>query len=77
MSKYMFTAQWCGACQAVKQTMDVEALDVKIIDVESLEGKTLATEFSVMSLPTFINGNNRLIGAQPKDTLEAFFNEKV
>jgi len=70
----MFTAKWCGNCQVVKSMIDLKEIGVEEIDVDSLEGTTLAEEYGVMSLPTFINGKERLTGAQPKDVLVDFFN---
>jgi thioredoxin 1 len=80
---YYFTADWCQPCKKTRPI--VEELNreqttagFQIIDVD--DNTELVNLFSIRSVPTFIlfeNGTekNRIVGAQTKESLEAFINE--
>jgi thioredoxin 1 len=80
---YYFTADWCQPCKKTRPI--VEELNreqttagFQIIDVD--DNTDLVKTFDIKSVPTFIlfeNGieQNRIIGAQTRETLEAFINE--
>ncbi len=80
-----FWATWCGPCMAMGPIVD-ELAEQYIGQVEigkyNVDDNTdLATQYRVMSIPTFLffkNGKKvaiRLTGAQPKATLEAKIQE--
>jgi thioredoxin 1 len=80
---YYFTADWCQPCKKTRPI--VEELNreqttagFQIIDVD--DNTDLVKTFDIKSVPTFIlfeNGieQNRIIGAQTRESLEAFINE--
>lgn len=78
-----FWAEWCGPCQALLPTIDELGSELQgkaaVGKVNVDEGKELARQFRVMSVPTVIFFQDgvekaRLVGAYPKqkylDTLE-------
>jgi thioredoxin 1 len=77
---YYFTADWCQPCKKTRPI--VEELNreqttagFQIIDVD--DNTDLVKTFDIKSVPTFIlfeNGieKNRIIGAQTRESLEAF-----
>lgn len=81
-----FYADWCGPCQAMKPIFDeIEKdyegkVEFKKVDVE-VEG-TLAQEYSVVSIPTFVllkDGKEvgRKMGAMPKDVLKQWLDSSL
>ena len=67
-----FSATWCGPCQSFKPVMNeiVSAgYSVQFIDID--QSPNMATQFSVMSVPTVIIEENgievdRFVGSIPK-----------
>lgn len=73
-----FWATWCGPCKMMAPVMDEIASEVgekaKICKVNIDEQVDLATQYGVMSIPTFVvlkNGKEtaRTVGAQSKDSI--------
>ena len=73
-----FFAPWCGPCRAMHSVMEDLAKDyegkVKIVKLNVDEQGQTASEFSVMSIPTFIlfkDGKpvKDFMGAQPKEAV--------
>ena len=70
-AKY-FTATWCGPCKSFKPIMNEianEGYSVQFIDID--QSPNMATQFSVMSVPTVIIEENgievdRFVGSIPK-----------
>jgi len=79
---FYFTADWCGPCKKVRPIVEELTRDgysFQIIDVD-IE-KELVKKFEITSVPTFILFKNeksikRISGAQTKNQLEIFINEK-
>ena len=69
-----FWASWCGPCRMVSPVLDeiaAERPDIKVCKVNVDEEAQLATQHSIMSIPTlmvFKNGEktNQALGALPK-----------
>jgi thioredoxin 1 len=67
-----FSAVWCGPCRAFKPVMNEianEGYSVQFIDID--QSPNMATQFSVMSVPTVIIEENgievdRFVGSIPK-----------
>ena len=67
-----FSATWCGPCQSFKPVMNdiaSEGYSVQFIDID--QSPNMATQFSVMSVPTVIIEENgievdRFVGSIPK-----------
>ena len=67
-----FSATWCGPCQTFKPVMNEiasEGYSVQFIDID--QSPNMATQFSVMSVPTVIIEENgievdRFVGSIPK-----------
>ena len=64
---YKFGAVWCTPCVALKRTLDVvlkDFPDVTLIDVdiESEEGKALAYQYRITSVPTLMMDGKMLRG---------------
>lgn len=56
-----FTAKWCGPCQMMKPTINKvleEYPEIKYILIDVDENSETATDYGVMSLPTFIVFND-------------------
>ncbi len=52
-----FYAVWCGPCQAMKPVIDKysdENEDVKVLTVDVDKFAEVASEYNVMSIPTFV-----------------------
>jgi len=79
---FYFTADWCGPCKKVRpivEELTKDGYSFQIIDVD-IE-KELVKKFEITSVPTFILFKNeksikRISGAQTKNQLEIFINEK-
>ena len=67
-----FSATWCGPCKSFKPVMNEiasEGYSVQFIDID--QSPNMATQFSVMSVPTVIFEENgievdRFVGSIPK-----------
>lgn len=81
---YYFTADWCSPCKKTKpivENLNREQNKVKFQIIDADSEIDLVTKFEVRSIPTFIlieNGNeiNRITGAQTKESLENFTNDR-
>jgi len=71
-------AAWCGPCRMIAPVLEQLALEqvdkLKVAKLNSDENMALATELSIMSLPTllvFKNGKEvtRLVGMMPKQAI--------
>ena len=70
-----FSATWCGPCQTFKPVMNEiasEGYSVQFIDID--QSPNMATQFSVMSVPTVIIEENgvevdRFVGSMPKQMI--------
>jgi thioredoxin 1 len=79
---FYFTADWCAPCKKTRpivEEMKKEGYQFQIIDADYEQ--LLAKRFEIKSVPTFILFENqqevdRIIGAQTKESLEKFINEK-
>ena len=79
---FYFTAEWCGPCKTTKpivEEMKKEGFEFQIIDADYEQ--LLVKRFQVKSVPTFIlfeneKEINRITGAQTRQQLEYFINEK-
>ena len=52
-----FYAVWCGPCQAMKPVIDKysdEVEDVKVLTVDVDKFAEVASEYNIMSIPTFV-----------------------
>ena len=74
-----FWATWCGPCKmmgpVVEKIAEEATGNVKVGKIDVDENPELASEYGIMSIPTFIlfeNGNptKTLVGMQDKTTLE-------
>lgn len=81
-----FWAQWCGPCRMVAPVLDQIASEmdgkVRIAKLNVDENQTLAYQFQVQSIPTFIlfkDGQmaDRMMGAVPKSAFESFINRNL
>lgn len=80
---YYFTADWCGPCKKVRPIVEEINRDnfdkFQIIDVDTeIE---LVKKFEIKSVPTFIllqGGKEikRIVGAQTREQLKDFINDK-
>lgn len=72
-----FWAPWCGPCRMVVPIVEeiaCERPDIKVGKINVDEQRELASQFSVMSIPTLVvmkNGKvvNRATGARPKSEI--------
>lgn len=81
-----FYAEWCGPCKIMAPIVEelkgeyAKKVEIKKVDVES-EG-SLASQFGVFSIPTFVilkEGKevDRREGAMPKETLKTWINSHL
>lgn len=73
MTKYFFTSKGCVNCQLVDKPSLLE-LGVEEVSTDTLEGMTFAMSKGIMALPSFVNGDEVLVGAKPREELIKFFN---
>ena len=75
-----FWAPWCGPCRAVAPVLDTVAREragkLKVVKVNVDENPRIASQFQVRSIPMLVvlRGPlevDRIVGAVPKETLEA------
>lgn len=75
-----FYADWCGPCKMMSPIMDTLSTELegqaKICKINVDDERELAAKYGVMSIPTmciFKDGEvvDKIIGSQPKDSLEA------
>lgn len=80
-----FWAPWCGPCRMVAPILDEvaeELDDVKICKMNIDEQQSVALEYKVMSIPTFMvfkDGKlvKQHIGAIAKDNLKSFISQAL
>ena len=75
-----FWAPWCGPCKMIAPVVEELASTydgkAKIGKLNTDENQQVAMKYGVMSIPTLIIFKNgepaaRIVGVQPKDTIEA------
>ena len=74
-----FWAPWCGPCRMVSPILDAiaqERDDIKVCKINVDEEPELASEYSIMSIPTLMvveDGQiiSKAMGARPKDAILA------
>lgn len=76
-----FWAPWCGPCRTVAPVLDELAVEmagkVRVAKVNVDDNQSLAVQFRISSIPSFIlfkNGKvaDRMLGAVPKAQFQAF-----
>lgn len=81
-----FWAPWCGPCKVIAPVLEEISQEVgdklKIAKVNVDENPESASRFGVMSIPTLIvfkDGQpvDKVVGAQPKDTLMNMLNKHM
>ena len=81
-----FWAEWCGPCRMVAPVLDEIAEEmngqVRIAKLNVDENQSIAYQFQVQSIPTFIlfkNGQmaDRMLGAMPKSAFQSFINRNL
>lgn len=81
-----FWAPWCGPCQMMGPIVDDLAKElegkVKIGKINVDENQTVAGQYNVMSIPTFLlfkNGQmvDQTVGGMPKEKLKAFIEKHL
>ena len=79
-----FWAPWCGPCNVVAPIVEELAQDyegkLQVVKVNTDEEQDITEQFDITSIPTmilFLNGKEvaRILGAQPKDNLNAIIME--
>src|SRR4051794_36179191 len=74
-----FTAAWCPPCRAMNPILDqlaAERDDLRIVSVDVDSEQELASQWGVMSMPTFLLFHNgrpiqQLVGSRPRKRLES------
>lgn len=72
-------ASWCAPCRAMSpifEALSKEMKDIKFAKLNVDESPEIASEYGVMSIPTFLilkDGKevNRIIGTMPKEVMKA------
>ena len=79
MKVMKFSAPWCSACKVLSRTMEsVDFGAIELVEVNTDERPELAKMHGIRGLPTMILFDdvgaevNRLVGSQPKATVEQF-----
>ena len=81
-----FWAEWCGPCRMIAPTVAElsEEYDgkIKFCKLNVDHAKEVASEYGIRSIPTlmlFKGGavQENIVGAQPKESLQAFLNKYV
>ena len=81
-----FYADWCGPCKAMSPVVEELAKEyegkVKVGKINTDESQSIAIEYGVMSIPTFIvfkggKAVKKMIGMQDKRTLVAAVEEAL
>lgn len=81
-----FWAEWCGPCRALNPTLEALAEEygdkLSIVKLNADDNPLAAQKHNVIGLPTLVlfhNGQevSRIVGAQPKTTLQAAFDAEL
>lgn len=81
-----FWAPWCGPCRALGPTIDAIADEntgkLKVVKINVDDNPNVAAQYGVRGIPAIMCFNkgaiaNQVVGAVPKDKLEALFNTLV
>ena len=73
-----FEADWCAPCHALTKVM--EDMDYEAVDIETDEGKAMAIEYRVGSVPTLVMVDDEgytvktMIGLKPRSAIERWVN---
>ncbi len=88
-----FFADWCGPCKMMAPILEdmtetyksIEKVEIAKVDID--EVKTLAMEYGIMSIPTFMffkdgkpvefDGENLIVGMRSQDDLVAKFDSLI
>jgi thioredoxin 1 len=75
MKLLCFTADWCGPCKILKNTLTEMNVPVTIIDSDV--DTSMATQYQVRAVPTMIISENdtevaRLVGNQSRGKIESW-----
>lgn len=80
-----FWAPWCGPCRLVGPVLEeiaAERQDLQIVKLNTDENPQVASTYNIMSIPTMILFKHgqpaaQLVGAQPKDKIQAQLNDAL
>ena len=78
-----FFATWCGPCRMMAPVIDEiateKAGEVSVYKIDVDESPSIAQQYGIMSIPTFIAFKDgkpkaQILGARPKEDILALFN---
>lgn len=80
-----FWAEWCGPCRMISPIVDEIAHDIdsiKVCKINVDDERDLAISYGIESIPTLLiikNGEvaDKLVGYNPRETIEKFINENI
>ena len=79
MKVLKFYGEWCSPCRTLTNTLNEMNLSVPIGEIDVDQHPDNASKYGIRGVPTLIrlddagNETARLVGAKPRDVLEAFF----
>ena len=79
MKVLKFYGGWCRPCSTLTNTLKEMNLSVQIDAIDIDQQPDVASKYGIRGVPTLIrlddagNETARLVGAKPRDVLEAFF----
>ena len=75
-----FTASWCGPCKALAPRMEKLSSQINYQKIDIDSNQDLSMKYGIRSVPSLVlvdeNGNeiNRIVGAQPDESILNFYN---